>query len=124
MARPSPYFGVHAGPLKIWVGFFEVGSGTFSLLNDTEADFAGAYKAFGQAGNFSLRVRLADPNPAATSDKCEVTLNGKADVGAKYEVHGAQLTVATTLNPTPVAVYCNQNGTQIDGISGHNLWIG
>jgi hypothetical protein len=124
MAKLSPYFGVHAGPLKIWVGFFKVGSGTFKLFNDTEADFAGSYNAFGQAGTFNLRVRLADPNPTAVSGRCEVTLNGSADSAAKYEVHGSKLTVATTLNSTPVAVYRNESGTQIDGISGHNLWIG
>jgi hypothetical protein len=124
MAKLSPYFGVHAGPLKIWVGFFEVGSGTFRVFDDTEADFTGSYEAFGQAGTFSLRVRLADRNPTAVSGQCEVALNGNSDVAAKYEVHGAKLTVATTLNSTPVAVYRNERGTQVDGISGHNLWIG
>ena len=124
MATLSPHFGAHAGPLKIWVGFFEVGSGTFKVFDDTEASFAGSYEAFGQAGTFNLRVRLTDRNPAARSGPCEVMLNGNPDAGAKYEVHGAKLTIATTLNPMPVAVYPNKGGTQIDGISGHNLWIG
>lgn len=124
MAKLSPHFGSHAGPMKIWVGFFQIGSGSFSLFSDAEADFAGSYQAFGQAGDFNLRIWLTDGNPSATSGRCEVTLNGNADATAKYEVHGTTLTVATTLNPGPVSVYRNQGGTQIDGISGHNLWIG
>lgn len=124
MAQLSAHFGGHAGPMKIWVGFFEVGSGAFTLFNDTEAEFAGSYQAFGQAGTFSLSVRLTDHNPPATSGQCEIMLNGDADAAAKYEVHGAKLTVATTLNPTPVSVYRNEGGTQIDGMSGHDLWIG
>jgi hypothetical protein len=124
MAKLGPHFGTHADPLKICVGFFQVGSGTFTVFNDREVDFAGSYQAFGQTGTFTIRIRLTDSNPAAVSGPCEVTLNGSTDVSAKYEVHGAKLTIATTLNRTPVAIYGNQGGTQIDGISGHNLWIG
>jgi hypothetical protein len=124
MATLGPYFGTHAGPLKIYVGFFEVGSGTFTKFSGTEVDFAGSYQAFGQAGNFSIRIHLTDNNPAATSGPCEVTLNASSDSAAKYEVHGAQLTVATILNPMPVAIRRNEGGTQMDGVSGHNLWIG
>jgi hypothetical protein len=124
MATLGPHFGSHAGTLKIYVGFFQVGSGTFTVFNDREVDFAGSYQAFGHAGKFSIRIQLADNNPAAISGSCEVTLNAKTDASAKYEIHGTKLTIATTLNQTPVAIYGNQGGTQIDGISGHNLWIG
>jgi hypothetical protein len=124
MAKLGTYFGTHAGTLKIYVGFFEVGSGTFSVFNDAEVDFAGSYQTFAQSGTFAIRIRLTDNDPAAISGSCEVTLNEDVDDAAKYEVHGAKLTVATTLNPTPVRVYRNQGGTQIDGVSGHDLWIG
>jgi hypothetical protein len=124
MAKLSVYFGNHSGALKIYVGFFPVGSGAFTVLNDHEVDFAGSYQAFGQVGTFAIRIRLADGSQAAASGSCEVTLNGNTDASAKYEVHGVKLTISTTLNLTPVAVYRNQNGTQIDSISGHNLWIG
>ena len=40
------------------------------------------------------------------------------------EVSGNKLILTTTLNPTPVSVYTSQGGTQFDGVSGHNLWIG
>ncbi|MBM7488133.1 hypothetical protein ACVWWI_006316 [Bradyrhizobium sp. USDA 3686] len=124
MAKLSLYFGNHSEVLKIYVGFFEVGSGTFSVLNDSEVDFAGSYHAFGQAGNFTIGIQLTEDNSAAVSGLCEVTLNGSIDASARYEVHGAKLTIVTTLNRTLVAIYRNQNGTQIDGVSGHNLWIG
>lgn len=124
MAKLAPYFGSHNGTLKIYVGFFQVGSGAFTLFNDREIDFAGSYQAFGQTGAFAIRIRLTDSSPAAVSGSCEVTLNASADTTAKYEVHGTKLVVVTRLNRTPVAIYGNQNGTQIDGISDHNLWIG
>src|SRR5215469_12147605 len=124
MAKLGAYFGTHAGTLKIYVGLFPVGSGTFTVFNDSEVDFSGSYQVFGQAGTFSIRVRLTDGNAAATSGKCAVTLNASTDAAAKYQVDGTNLTIATALNQTPVAIYGNQGGTQIDGISGHNLWIG
>jgi hypothetical protein len=123
MAKLGAYFGPHAGPLKIWVGFFEVGMGSFTGFSDTDVGFAGSYKAFGQAGNFNIRIRLTDTKPA-TSGSCEVTLNASSDAAAKYAIQGAKLTITTKLNQTPVAIYGSQGGTQIDGISGHNLWIG
>lgn len=123
MAILGSFFGVHAGDLKISIGFFDIGQGNFTVFDDTEVDFAGSYNAFGQKGTFAIRIRLTD-SPDAASGSCEVTLNAKADEAAKYEVHGIKLMIVTTLNPTPVAIYRNQNGTQIDGISGHNLWIG
>lgn len=124
MAKLGPHFGSHNGSLKIYVGFFQVGSGAFTLFNDGEIDFAGSYQAFGQTGTFTIRIQLTDSSPAAVSGSCEVTLNASADATAQYEVHGTKLMIVTKLNPTPVAIYGNQGGTQIDGISGHNLWIG
>lgn len=124
MAKLSPHFGSHVGSLKIYVGFFEVGLGRFTTFSETEAEFSGSYQAFGTAGAFNIRIRLTDNDTAATSGPCEVTLNESMDATAKYEVHGAKLMIVTTLNRTPVAIYLNQGGTQIDNISGHNLWIG
>jgi hypothetical protein len=124
MAKLSLYFGNHSGTLRIYVGFFQVGSGAFTVLNDHEVDFAGSYQAFGQAGTFTIRIRLNDGSPTAVSGSCEVALNGSTDASAKFEVHGVKLTIVTTLNRTPVAISRNQNGTQIDGISDHSLWIG
>ena len=124
MAKLSTHFGPHVGSLKIYVGFFEVGSGRFPAFSDTEAEFAGSYQVFGTAGTFNIRIRLTDNNKAAKSGPCEVTLNENVDTTAKYEVNGAKLMIATTLNSTPVAIYLNQGGTQIDNVSGHNLWIG
>jgi len=124
MVKLSGYFGGHAGTMKIYVGIFEVGSGTFTVFSDSEIDFVGSYHAFGQAGTFSIRIQLADGNPAATSGRCSVTLNAATDSVAKYHADSTRLTINTTLNPTPVLIYGSQGGTQIDGIPGHNLWIG
>jgi hypothetical protein len=124
MAKLSAHFGPHTGSLSIFVGFFNVGSGSFVAFSDTEAEFAGSYRTFLTAGDFNIRILLTDDNPNATAGPCEITLNGNVDTTAKYEVHGAKLVIATTLNEMPVAIYPNQGGTQIDNISGHNVWIG
>ena len=124
MAKLSTHFGPHIGSLKIYVGFFNVGSGSFTTFSDTDAEFAGSYQTFLAAGTFNIRVLLTDNNADAIAGPCEITLNESVDTTAKYEVHGAKLMIATTLNQTPVAIYLNQGGTQIDNISGHNVWIG
>ena len=124
MAKLTTYFGTHTGALKIYVGMFQVGSGTFTAFDDSEIDFAGSYQAFGKAGKFSIRIRLSDENAARTSGICEVMLNEETDSSAKYRVDGKSLTITTALNQTPVVIYDSQGGTQIEGISGHNLWIG
>src|SRR3954453_11776318 len=98
MAKLSLYFGNHSDALKIYVGFFQVGSGTFTVVTDREVDFAGSYQAFGQAGTFTIRIRLSDDTQGAAFGACEVTLNGSTDAAAKYEVHGVKLTIVTTLN--------------------------
>jgi len=128
MAKLGPYFGTHAGTLEIslqmFIGQFDVGAGSFTLFTDTEVDFTGSYSALGYSGTFIISIKLTDGKPAATSGPCSVTLNTSTDTAATYEVNGAQLTIATKLNPTAVSIYANNGGTQINGISGHNLWIG
>ena len=124
MAKLGAFFGTHTGSLKIYVGLFQVGAGSFTAFNDLEVDFAGSYEAFGQAGTFTIRIQLADGSPAAASGACQVTMNTTTDTAAKYHAKGKKLTITTTLNQTPIAIYGSQGGTQIDGVSGHNLWIG
>jgi hypothetical protein len=124
MAKLGMYFGIHAGGMKIYVGIFQIGSGTFTVFNNSEIDFSGSYQAFGQAGTFTIGLQLTNGDPAATSGPCKVMLNGNTDAAARYQVDGTKLTIATMLNQTPVTIYSSEGGTQIDGISGHNLWIG
>lgn len=124
MARLSTHFGPHVGNLRIYLGIFSVGSGNFGVFDDFSAAFAGAYEVFGQSGKLALAIRLTDAKPQSTSGPCEITLNGAADKGATYTVSGNKLILTTKLNPTPVNVYISQGGTQFDGVSGHNLWIG
>jgi len=124
MSTLEPYFGPHAGSLKIYVGVFQVGSGSFTAFSDFQAQFAGTYNAFGQSGSFAIVISLTDRNPASTSGPSQVTLNGKTDTGAKYQADGQKLTVTTTLNTTPLEIYVSEEGTQVDNISGHNIWIG
>jgi hypothetical protein len=115
MAKLGMHFGTHGGSLKIYVGIFQVGSGTFTAFDNSEIDFTGSYQPFGQpAPSASASTSLR--NPAATSGACEVTLNASTDSAANYEVDGTKLTTGTTLNPTPVTIYASQGGTQIDGI--------
>ena len=42
MAKLRSYFGVHTDELKIYVGFFDVGSGKFTDFDDMEIDFSGS----------------------------------------------------------------------------------
>ncbi len=124
MAKLDPYFGPHAGSLKIYVGIFSIGTGDFTAFSDFQAAFAGSYSAFGQSGTFAIAIGLTDQNPASTSGACQVTLNGKSDSAAKYQVNAQKLTITTALNDAPLDIYTNQNGTQVDNISGHSIWIG
>jgi hypothetical protein len=119
----TQFFGGHSGTLSIYVGVFSVGSGNFTTFTAAQATFSGSYNAFGQSGAFTISVEplTAQSNSSGT---CKLTLNATTDNAATYQINGNKLTVATTLNRTPVDIYPSQGGTQIDGISGHNLWIG
>lgn len=124
MAKLEPYFGPHTGALRIFVGIFQVGSGDFPTFTDYQAAFVGSYSAFGQSGTFTISIALTDQNPSSTSGPCQIILNGKTDKAAKYQVNGPKLTITTVLAETPLNIYPNQNGTQVDNISGHSIWIG
>ena len=124
MATLDPYFGPHSGPMRIFVSIFKVGSGDFSNFGDFAAGFNGNYQFMGQSGTVTLAVKLTDDNPDSQSGPCQVTLNDKSDNAASYQVNGEKLTLTTSLNDTPIDAYQSQGGTQIDNVSGHNLWIG
>lgn len=97
MARIAPYFGPHTGPLKIWLGIFQIGSGNFTAFSDFQADFSGTYSALGHSGRFAIKIALTDQNAASTSGACHIVLNGRTDNTATYEADGAKLTVKTVL---------------------------
>jgi hypothetical protein len=78
----------------------------------------------GYSGTFKIAVDLSDQNPTSTTGPCQVTLNDKTDNAATYQVNGQKLIVTTTLNTSPLDIYQGENGTQVDNISGHNIWIG
>ena len=124
MAKLSPFFGPHDGKLRIFVKVFSVGSRTFKSFEDFRAAFGGSFKAFGQSGTFDLSIRLSDGDTSAKSGPCELALNDKTDNNATYQVSGKKLTLTTKLNDTPIEFFPAQGGTQVNGVSGHNLWIG
>lgn len=124
MAKLGQYFGAHTGVLKIYVGFFQIGSGTFKTFNDFQTEFTGSYVILGQPGTFTIGIRLTDDDPASSSGPCEITLSNQTDDAATYEISGQKLTFTTKLNDTPIDVYVSKGGTQVDNVSGHNVWIG
>lgn len=124
MAKLTKFIGPHDGQLKIYVGMWNVGSGRFKSCKDFELEFSGSYQAFGQSGEFAIAIQLTDQNPQSSSGPCSVTLNGTTDTDAEYSVAGERLTITTALNNAPIDLYVKQTGTQVDNISGHNLWIG
>ena len=124
MAKLTTYFGPHSGVLRVYVGMFKVGSGEFSSFDDFHAAFSGSYKVFGKSGTLSLDVKLTDQQPDSTSGACEINLNNQTDNSAQYHVGDEKLTLTTKLNQTPIEVYVAQGGTQFNGVSDHNLWIG
>ncbi len=123
MVALDQYFGTHAGDLKIYVGLFKVGSGSFTSFTPTQAAFSGSYEAFGNSGNFAIVIQLLNAQNAAHGS-CKVTLNNSVDATATYAIAGSKFSLQTGLNPTPIVIYKSQGGTQFDGVSGHNLWIG
>jgi hypothetical protein len=124
MATLDRYFGTHTGTLKIYIGAFQIGTGSFEAFDDFHAEFTGSYVVLGQPGTLTIGIWLNDDNPGSSSGPCEITISGKTDDAATYRVNGPKLTLTTKLNDTPVDVYGSQGGTQIDGVSGHNIWIG
>jgi hypothetical protein len=124
MAKLPAYFGPHTGKLQIYVAGFDIGSGSFSAFADFNAAFAGSYDFLGQSGQFTIAINLSDQNGTSASGPCQVTLNGQTDNAATYKVNGKKLTFTTSLNDTPLDIYVKQKGTQVDNISGHNIWIG
>jgi hypothetical protein len=124
MSKLGPYFGTHTGALKIYVGFFQIGSGSFNSFGDFEAGFAGSYTVAGQPGTFTIGIKLTDQSPTSSSGHCEVKLNGQTDGAATYQTSGQKLTIVTHLNSTPIEVYASEGGTQVENISNHNIWIG
>jgi hypothetical protein len=110
--------------LNIYVSIFPIGSGSFTTFSDFQAKFVGSYTVAGQPGSFAIEIKLTDHNPTSTSGHCEVMLNGNMDNAATFRVSGQKLTITTHLNSTPIDVYVGQGGTQVDNISGHNIWIG
>jgi hypothetical protein len=123
MATLNPYFGPHAGSLTISVGFFQIGSGSFTAFSDFQANFAGSYSVVGHDGSFTLAIGLTDQNPASASGPCKITLSDKTDAAATYKVNGSKLTITTSLIDTPIDVYVQDNGTQIDNIQGQSISI-
>jgi hypothetical protein len=124
MATLGQYFGSHSGDLAIYLGVFRIGSGRFGAFADFSADFTGSYAVLGQQGKLALAITLADSSPTASAGPCTITLNGRTDNAASYSVEGQKLVCETALNDVPVEIYKHQNGTQIDHVSGHNIWIG
>ncbi|HVZ53780.1 MAG TPA: hypothetical protein VG986_17565 [Pseudolabrys sp.] len=124
MAKLTPYVGTHSGDLKIWVALFDIGSGQFKNFGDYQMEFQGSYDFAGQSGSFDIAVSLTDQQPNSPSGPCTVTLNGNTDTGAHYQTQNGKLTVTTALNQVPIDLHVKGSGTQVDNISGHNLWIG
>jgi hypothetical protein len=124
MAKLTPYFGTHAGDLKIYVGPFSVGQGAFDTFSDFHATFDGSYEFFGQSGDVAIDLTLSDHDVGSESGACTIKLNGKADTAATYQVSGSKLTITTKLNELPIEIHSRQGGTQVDNVSGHNIWIG
>jgi hypothetical protein len=124
MATLDPYFGKHTGTLKILLGQSPVGTGTFGTFNSSQAAFAGTYQVFWYSGTLSIAIKLGGSNPAAAAGPCEITLNGKTDNAATFQVNGSKLILTTALNSTPIDVYPSNGGTQVDNVSGHDVWIG
>jgi len=123
MAKLGGYIGAHDGTLNI-KAFFNIGTGQFSTLSDYQLGFNGAYEFMGQSGHFGLAIKLTNQNAQETGGPCAITLNGTFDNNATYQAHNGKMTITTALNDTPIDLYVKNGGTQVDNISGHDLWIG
>jgi hypothetical protein len=67
MAKLGQYFGPHTGSRNIYLGIFQVGSGSFPKFGDFQAEFDGSYSALGHSGTFKIGLNLTDHNAASTS---------------------------------------------------------
>lgn len=124
MAKLGTYIGTHDGTQNIYVGLFSVGEGQFKSFDDFRMEFAGSYQFFGKSGEFAIAVNLTDQQADSATGPCTVTLNGNTDSAAQYQARNGTLTITTTLNSTPIDLHVKDGGTQVDNVSGHNLWIG
>jgi hypothetical protein len=86
MAQLGPYVGIHSGVLKIYVGIWLMGSGSFGTFNDSEARFTGTYEFLGQQGTFRIGIRLVGDR-AKRSGSCQMMLNGQIDNASRHISH-------------------------------------
>jgi hypothetical protein len=124
MAMLIPFFGTHGDDLKIYVARFPIGAGKFQSFSDFEITFIGSYTAFFQVHPLSLAIKLTDQDPNASSGPCIMTVNDNVDRSATYNTNNRKITFKTRLAQTSIDVYRSQGGTQVDGLDGHNAWIG
>ncbi len=124
MATLDPYFGKHAGQLQIYVSKFPIGNGSFGAFANFQATFTGSYTLFFQQHQLQLAIALTDKDVKAVNGPCELTMNGQVDKKETYQTNNGKMTIRTALAQTPIVVYQSQAGTQLDGLDGHNAWIG
>jgi N-acetylmuramoyl-L-alanine amidase len=124
VATLDPFFGTHDGDLKVYVSGFPIGEGTFQSFTHFKANFLGSYRTFFQVNPLHLVINLTDQKADAASGPCEIGVNNDVDSTATYHASAEKITFQTKLAPSPIDVYRSQGGTQIDGINGHNAWIG
>ncbi len=124
MTTLDPYFGTRTGELKIYMGFFEVGSGRFKAFTSLQAEFMGSYTVLGYSGTVAIALKLGGRKRASASGPCRLSLNDRTDDAARYQVNGEKLRLVTELNESPIDIYVHRGGTQIDNVLGYNLWIG
>ena len=132
MATLDPFAGNHSGPMQIWVyGWINnyVGTGNFTIFDSFRAVFSGHYDYLGFSGDLTVSLELTDHEANAPSGPCTITLLGNTDPNATYQVNGQNLTITTTLNPTPFNIYSYKGGTEFDDlqiptVGSAGVWIG
>jgi hypothetical protein len=124
LAILGPFFGSQSGNLTIYVAHFPIGTGTFQAIDRFQARFSGSYKTFFQTHPLNLMIKLSDQDASSASGPCQITFNDKVDTSATYKTSRGKITFSTSLAQSPIDVYRSQGGTQIDGLDGHDAWIG
>jgi len=71
-----------------------------------------------------LSIKLSDQAINAGSGSCQIIVDDKVDNSARYQTEDKKITFSTSLAQSRIDVYRSQGGTQIDGLDGHNAWIG